>query len=85
MSIAKFRKEIEQINSKILRLLAKRNNISKKIGEYKKKNKMKIIDRKKEKEIFIKIKSQSKQLGLNGKFTKDIFKRIIKESKSLQK
>jgi chorismate mutase len=85
MSLAKFRKEIEQINSQILRILAKRNKISKKVGKYKKQYGLKITDKKKEKEIFSKIRKQSKKLGLNQKFAEDIFKRIIKESKRLQK
>jgi chorismate mutase len=85
MSLEKFRKEIEKTNLQILRLLAKRNKISKKIGEYKKKNKIPITDKKQEKKVFAKIKVQSKRLGLNQRFTKDVFKKIVKESKKVQR
>jgi len=85
MSLENLRKEIESVNICILKLLAKRNNVSKKIGTYKKKHNLSITDKKKEKEIFAKIKSQSKRLGLHERFVKDVFNKIIKESKRLQR
>ncbi|MBR9692078.1 chorismate mutase [Candidatus Woesearchaeota archaeon] len=85
MSLAKLRKEIKAINSQVLKLLAKRAKISKKIGLHKKKHKLKITDKKQEKEVFAKLRKQSRKLKLNVKFVDDIFKRIVKESKRLQK
>ena len=85
MSLQKFRKDIEKINSQILRILAKRNNISKKVGKYKKKYGMKIVDKNKEKNIYEDINQKAEKLGLNPRFAKDVFKIVIKESKRLQK
>ena len=85
MSLEKLRNEIKAINSQILRLLTKRNKISKKIGAYKKKNKLKITDKKQEKEVFSRLRKQSRKLKLNLRFVDDVFKRIVRESKRLQR
>ena len=85
MGLAELRAEIKSINSQILKLLARRAKVSKNIGAYKKKNKLKITDKKQEKEVFSKLRKQSRKLRLNLKFVDDVFKRIVKESKRLQK
>ncbi len=85
MSLMKFRAEIKSINSQILKLLAKRAKISKKIGAYKKESRLKITDKKQEKEVFAKLRKEARKLKLNLRFVDDVFKRIVKESKRLQR
>ena len=83
--LTKQRKKIEEINLKILKLVSERNKISKKIGDYKKKNKIPITNKRIEKKIFSEIYKKAEKLGLNKKYVKNIFNLIIKESKRLQK
>lgn len=82
MSLEKYRKEIDAIDKKLLQLFEKRFNVSKKVGEYKKKNKMKIFDKKREKEI---IEKRTNETKLSSLFVKKLYKLIFKESKRLQK
>lgn len=46
-----FRKEIDEINIKLIELFKKRMEISKKIGDFKKENNIPILDLNREKEI----------------------------------
>lgn len=78
----KHREEINKIDSSIIKLLEKRFKIVKKIGVYKKKNKLPIQDLKREKEIIEKKKKESR---LSGKFIWEIFSLIFLESKRLQR
>lgn len=84
MGLEELRAEIERINLEILDILSKRNSIAREIGEYKKKKNLPVEDKEKEKEIFAKIDEESKKLGLNPKFTKNIFTLIVSESKRIQ-
>ena len=85
MDIEELRKEIDNINSEIVRLISKRNKVVKKIGDYKKNKGLEIYDSKREIEILKKIKLLAKKEGLNEKFILRIFKEILKNSKELQK
>ncbi len=78
----KYREEINNIDSNLIKLLEKRFKIVKKIGVYKKKNKLPIQDLKREKEIIEKKKKESR---LSGKFIQEIFSLIFLESKRLQR
>jgi len=79
--ICTYREGINKIDTKLLSLLKKRFKICKRIGEYKKQNNLPIEDLKREKQI---IKSKIKSSNLSEKFTKELFKIIFKESKSIQ-
>jgi chorismate mutase len=79
------RKQIDEIDKKLLELLAKRFKINQKIGFYKKANKLKIKDKKREREILKRVALLAKKLNLNQNLIKKIFKEIIKESCQLQK
>ncbi len=85
MSLENLRKEIEVINSQVLKLLAKRNKVAMLIGEHKKKEGIPVTDEAREKEVFANIKVQSEALGLDSEFTKELFKLIVKESKRVQR
>ena len=69
------RLEIDKVDSSLLKYLLKRERLVKKIGELKTKNKIKITDKKREKQILSKAKTP---------FLKKIFKKIMKESRKAQ-
>jgi len=74
--IEKNRKKINKIDQKIQKYLEKREKLVRKIGEIKAKNKVKIENKSREKEILDKIES---------KYVKKIYKSIIEISKELQR
>ena len=77
-----YRKKIDLIDKKIVKLLLLRLDLVKKIGKYKKKNKIEITDKKREMQVL----SNTKKLGgLHQKFVADIFKNIVNFSKRMQK
>ena len=76
------RRKIDEIDNKIMNLVEQRLNNARKIGEYKKKNKISIIDKKREKEI---LQSRIKNSKLSKDFTKKLFLTIILESRKVQK
>ena len=82
--INELRKEIDKINSNILDLLLKRQNISFEIAKYKLKNNLPIIDKNREKIILDNIISKAVKIGLNSNIVKDIFIKIMELSKDFQ-
>lgn len=76
------RKKIDKIDKEIISLLRKRLNYARKIGVYKKKYGIKIIDRKREKEV---LQDRVKKSGLSKDFIRKLFSLIIKESREVQK
>jgi chorismate mutase len=72
MSLEKFRKEIDFIDSKIIKLLEKRLKVVSKIKPFKKK----LTDKKREREILEKITSP---------YIQNIYKSIFKASKQIFK
>ncbi len=84
-TLTKNRNKIDKINQKILRLLAKRMQASKEIGEYKKATQSKIIDRVREKQMLDRISKKAGNYNLNKTFINNIFQEIMDESKRLQK
>ena len=83
--IKKLRNKVDKIDSQILRLLQQRNKIAKQIGKYKKTNGSKVFDSKREKEVLRKVKEKSIKFKLNTNFTREIFIKIMKEGKRLQR
>jgi len=78
------RKEIDRIDRKIFKLLMNRFILVKKIGKYKKANGIKIFNKKREKYILDEIKSSSRKHGTDEKYTENIFRSIIKNSRKIQ-
>ena len=76
MELKIYRKQLDKIDSQVIKLLEKREKISKKIGPYKKKNKIKIQDKSREKQILKK---------LNKNYLKHIFKIIMRNSREIQR
>jgi chorismate mutase len=78
-----YRKHITKIDKKILRLLKNRDEIVLDIGNYKKLNHMNIIDKKREKEMFLSLKENS---DINDiEYIKKLYKIIINHSRTIQK
>ena len=78
----KLRSEINDIDNNIMDLLVKRMSISKKIGEYKKNNNIKVFDPSREKLLLERLISCNK---LEEDFIKDLWDTIMKYSKGIQK
>ena len=78
-----YRKKIDAIDKNIVKLLLKRFDLIKQIGDYKRRNKIKLIDKKRELEVINNIKKYSNKE--NKKFIISIFKNIINYSKKIQK
>lgn len=79
--LQKLRRSIDQIDKKIVMLIAKRFLIVKKIGKVKKENGMKIRDKEREKEVIRNLEKQAEKFKLNKKFVNSIFNAIIKDAR----
>lgn len=77
----KFRKEIDEIDSEIARLLEERFEICSEIGEFKSKNNIETKDKSREKKIFEKIDQTDLKYRDN---IKEIEAKILLESKKIQ-
>lgn len=77
------REKIDRIDLLIISLFEERFEISKKIGDYKKKNGLKINDEERERQVLQKICSQIKDVE-NIDNIKNIYKTIFSESKKRQ-
>ena len=84
-NLKKWRDELDKIDEKILKILADRFQITKKIGEYKNKHSLNPFDAEREKEIFKNKNISAKNLNLDQIIVKKIFKIIIKKVKENHK
>jgi chorismate mutase len=75
------RKEINEVDNQITDLLEERFVLSRNIGVWKKKNKLPILDRTREKAI---IQDRCNKSKLNRDFVKSLFELIFKESRRIQ-
>jgi len=81
LKILNYRKEVDKIDKEIVKYLFKRKQVVKKIFEIKDK----VYDPIREKEILNLITQDAIKLGLNKEFVKEIFLRILKDSKDHSK
>jgi len=79
-----FRKEIDIIDDEMLNLLAKRMNISEKIGEYKKEHGVTVLQMDRWKQVLEDHINKGVKLGLDEESVKEIFEIIHRESISRQ-
>ena len=77
-----FRRKIDKIDNKIIILLEKRFEVSRKIRRHKLKNNLSIEDKKREKEIFV---PKTKNSSFSDNFIKKLFNLIFDESKRIQR
>lgn len=80
--INNLRNKVDVIDNEIMQLLKKRLLLSLEFSKYKKKNGIKIRDKKRETEM---IEDRLKKTSLDPYFIKKLFKLILKESRRLQK
>lgn len=74
------RGEIDNINTKLIKLLAKRFDITKKIGKLKAKHNFTPVDEKREKQQTDKVKKIAKTTGVNEMLVEKIFHLITKQA-----
>ena len=75
-----FRKEIDVIDDELLNLIAKRMNVSEKIGEFKKEHKVAVLQMDRWKQVLEDHINKGVSLGLNEESVKEIFEIIHKDS-----
>ncbi len=73
--IDKIRRELDEIDKKIITLLEERESLIRELGRVKKAKKLEIIDQTREKKIIAKLKTP---------YQKEIFKKILEESRKRQ-
>ncbi len=83
-TIQNFREQIEKIDEDILIAIARRNEISKRIGEFKKENNLEIFDLKRESEVLDLLKEKAVNLNISKDIIPEIWKELFKESKRQQ-
>lgn len=79
------RKKIDEVDYKITQLLGSRFGLTKKVGEYKKENKLNACDPKREFQMMKERMEWAKENNLNPKFIIKLFKNIIAEVKKEHK
>ena len=81
--LKKYRRQIDKIDRKLVKLFEKRMAISKCIGEFKKANNMEIFDAKRETEILSERTSQIKN-NEYIEYAKEFFENLMRMSKEIQ-
>ncbi len=76
------RKEIDEIDDHILDLIAKRQEVVKKIGTYKKNNNLPIVDNKREQEKLAVLKEKAEQVGTSYLLISQIWKILYNDAYS---
>lgn len=84
-NLDQLRAQIEQIDAKIIRCLAERQEISQKIGELKAQTGMSIVDKKREVALLQYYEELCRKYQLSFPFVKQLFEVILLESQRLQK
>jgi monofunctional chorismate mutase len=83
--IDRIRKKIDKINLELLKLIAKRFEITDEIVYIKKQKGIKILDKKREKEQIKELKKDAEKINIDPKLIEKILKLIIKEVKADKK
>lgn len=79
--LKKLRKEIDKIDVELVKILAKRFKIARQIRQYKKTNKLPLIDKKRENYILETKIKLAQRLKLDSNLIKDIFMLIFKKTR----
>ncbi len=82
--LAHWREEIDNIDSEILRKLAERSKLSKKIGSYKQEHKICVLQPERYRTLMQRLLASAEDLGLNPTLVEDIFSLIHENSVELQ-
>lgn len=84
-SLEKFRKEIEQIDAEIMKLLQKRFKLALKIAKVKQKEKMSVYQKSREMMILKSLEKRAVKLDIPPTFIKKLFSEIFKQSRKIQR
>jgi chorismate mutase/prephenate dehydratase len=84
MSLEEMRKKIDEVDDKIVRLIAERIRDSQSIGDEKKKNSKPVEDAAREEKVLAHIKTIAREEKLDEKAIQNIYRQIIKSSKGIQ-
>ncbi len=79
-----YRKKINKIDSEIIKLLAKRRDLSREIIRLKNETQGSIRDKAREKELLTQLIELGEKEGLDSNFVKKVFHEIIDDSVKLQ-
>ncbi len=79
-----YRKKINKVDSEIIKLLAKRRELSREIIRLKNESQSSIRDKVREKELLTQLIELGKKEGLDSEFVKKVFHEIIDDSVKLQ-
>lgn len=83
-NLDELRQMLNAIDYQIVRLLEQREEIVEGVAQYKKKTKISIIQKEREEYMMKKLEGYSQESRLDKNFLRDIFTRIIEESKKKQ-
>ncbi len=78
------RNQIDNLDAEVLKLLIKRFEIIKKIGNYKKKHNLPVLQKSRTESIINKVKLETQKCGYPSEFFEKIYKSIIKSSCNVQ-
>lgn len=81
VDISDFRKEINEIDDKLLELLQRRFDVAKKVGKYKLEKGLPVLDKQRENDI---INSIAEKSNFSKDFIEKFFNAIFEESRRLQ-
>ena len=82
-----YRREIDKYTDEIVELIATREELCRKIGQYKSAEGLPTYDANRETEIFNRVEKRARELGLDKedrKFLKDVFRLIMRRSRNIQ-
>lgn len=85
MKLLEIRKQLDKADKELIKIIRKRIFLIAKVAEHKKENNIQIFQPKREKNIILKIRKDSKKLGINPDLAENILKILIKESHKIQK
>jgi chorismate mutase len=85
MNLQQLRKRISAIDTKLIKLIAKRQAYMPGVGKYKRDNNLPINQPKREKEILTELKRLSLKEGINTTLIEKVFTLLIKDAKRIQK
>lgn len=83
--LEQLRQEIEKIDEQWLQIIAKRFEITQKVGEYKKEHNLPAGDAVRETKLYDRIAMLAKEINLDPYLARDILKKIIEKAKENHK
>ncbi len=82
--IAHLRNIIDNLDDEIIAAIAKRHQVSKQIGEYKKRHGIDVLDKSREQMLHDYHVQLSKKYNISAQFVETIFDLIVSQSRSIQ-